>query len=125
MKKLISSITMMFFAFGIASCQSSDAYKTVREKEFTELTKTPNAVILDVRTPEEYAEGHIENAKLMNYYGDNFNSEVSKLDKNKTYLVYCKSGGRSSEASTIMAEKGYKVFNLSGGISNWVGKVVK
>lgn len=85
-----------------------------------------NSVILDVRTPEEYEEKHIPNSTLINVQdAQNFVSEIEKLDKNKAYYVYCRSGGRSAMAANIMEQMGFKeVSNLEGGITDWHGEVV-
>ncbi len=125
MKYLLYGIVLLLQLSTIGSCQSSGKYKTVDEKEFKELVKKENTVVLDVRTPEEYTQGHLENAQLINYNSGNFQNEINKLDKSKTYLVYCKAGGRSAKASEELSAKGFKVYNLEDGISSWTGKVVK
>ena len=80
----------------------------------------PDFVILDVRTPGEFAEGHIENATNLDYYSETFRDELSKLDKDKTYLVYCRSGKRSRNAVDIMVELNFReAYNMSGGIIEW------
>ena len=80
----------------------------------------PDFVILDVRTPEEFANGHIEDAINLDYYSETFRDELNKLDKNKTYLVYCRSGRRSSNALNTMKElKFSEVYNMLGGIIEW------
>lgn len=80
----------------------------------------PSFVILDVRTAEEFASGHIENAINIDYYSDTFRDELDNLDKNQTYLVYCRSGRRSGSALDIMAELGFnEVYNILGGIIAW------
>ena len=80
----------------------------------------PDFVIIDVRTPEEFADGHIENAINLDYYSETFQDELNKLDKNKTYLIYCRSGKRSSNALNIMQELNFReVYNMSGGILEW------
>ena len=86
-----------------------------------------NAVIIDVRTPEEYEEVRIPNSKLINVQEpQSFVDEIEKLDKSKAYFVYCKSGGRSMMACNIMAQMGFsKLANLEGGITDWHGEVVK
>lgn len=77
-------------------------------------------VILDVRTPEETAEGTIPGAITIDFLGDSFDAEIAKLDKSKSYLVYCKSGGRSVGASNKMIETGFSdVTNMMGGYSAW------
>ena len=86
-----------------------------------------NSVILDVRTPEEYDERHIPNSKLINVQEpQSFVDEVEKLDKSKSYYLYCRSGGRSATACNIMEQMGFTdVANLEGGITEWHGEVVK
>jgi len=80
----------------------------------------PDFVILDVRTPEEFADGHIENAINLDYYSEIFRDELNKLGKNKTYLIYCRSGNRSGKALDIMEELNFReVYNMVGGITKW------
>ena len=91
-----------------------------------EMNADENAVILDVRSPDEYEEKHIPNASLINIgEPQNFMNEIEKLDKDKSYYIYCKSGGRSMMACQIMYQAGFEnVINLDGGITNWHGEVV-
>ncbi len=80
----------------------------------------PDFVIIDVRTPEEFGEEHIENATNIDFYSEAFRDTLNALDKNKTYLIYCQSGGRSGSALDIMAELNFKkVYNILGGINQW------
>ncbi len=99
--------------------------KTINQEEFNKLVKDSNTVIIDVRSPGEISEGYIPGATLFFDYNDaNFESNIEKLDKSKGYVVYCRSGGRSSKAAEILSEKGIKkVYNLDGGISNWTGEL--
>lgn len=84
------------------------------------IASTANMTILDVRTPEEYATGHLENALNIDYKAASFRNEIGKLDKNKPYLVYCRSGKRAAESVKIMNELGFTdVKNLAGGILQW------
>jgi rhodanese-related sulfurtransferase len=77
-------------------------------------------IILDVRTPAEYAEGQILNAVNVDFTSPNFKDEVGRLDKNVTYLVYCRTGARSAAAAEIMKELGFKdIYNMNGGITEW------
>lgn len=79
--------------------------------------------MLDVRTPKEFKKGHIDGAKNMNYYDDDFDAQIEKLDKDKPVYVYCHSGGRSAKAMSLMKEKGFKeVYNLLGGYGAWVSQ---
>ncbi len=84
-----------------------------------------NAVILDVRTEEEVEESSIPNSIHIDIYkGQGFLDEVNNLDKNKSYYVYCKSGGRSNQACLLMGQLGFeKTFNLLGGITEWTGPI--
>jgi rhodanese-related sulfurtransferase len=78
-------------------------------------------IILDVRTPSEYAYGHIPKAINLDFNLSNFKEEASRLDKNSTYLVYCQSGSRSTAASKILSELGLRnIFNMTGGITAWL-----
>ena len=81
----------------------------------------PEFVILDVRTPDEFRGGHIPKAINIDVNSADFRSEIGKLDRNKAYLVYCRSGVRSAQASEIMSELGFKnIFNLLQGYNQWV-----
>lgn len=83
-----------------------------------------NAVIIDVRSPQECASGVIPKAKKINFFDPNFKGMVDQLDKNKSYYLYCRSGNRSGKACRIMQSLGFeKTFNLSGGMMGWQGKV--
>jgi len=81
-----------------------------------------NVVIIDVRTPEEFNQEHIQDASNIDFYSDNFKDELNKLDKTGTYVIHCRSGGRSSQALDIMRELGFReVYNM-GGIIQWKEK---
>lgn len=80
----------------------------------------PDFVIIDVRTPEEFGEEHIENATNIDFYSEAFRDTLNTLNKNKTYLIYCEVGGRSGSALDIMAQLNFKeVYNILGGINQW------
>lgn len=80
----------------------------------------PDFVIIDVRTPNEFAEGHIENAINVDFRSETFRDELNKLERNKTYLVYCRIGGRSGSALEIMKELNFReAYNMLGGINVW------
>lgn len=97
------------------------SYKDIAASEFkTEIENNPNAIILDVRTPEEIEESNIENHIAINLMDASFLEKIEALDKSKTYLVYCRSGNRSGHACRIMASKGFgELYNLAGGIIAW------
>ncbi|NBW28586.1 MAG: rhodanese-like domain-containing protein [Flavobacteriaceae bacterium] len=85
-----------------------------------------NAIILDVRTEDEFSEGIIPGAINIDIYkGQGFLYAIEELDKSKNYYVYCRSGGRSAQACSIMNQLGFpNTYNLIGGIMNWEGEVV-
>jgi rhodanese-related sulfurtransferase len=77
-------------------------------------------VILDVRTPEEFAEGHLEGAIMIDFYEDDFADQIADLDPDVPYLVYCRSGNRSGQTAAIMEELGFAdVSDVDGGIVSW------
>lgn len=90
-----------------------------------QLNNDENAVILDVRTQDEVDEGKIPNSLHIDIHrGQGFIYEVDALDKTKNYFVYCKAGGRSGQACTIMNQLGFKhTYNLIGGIMEWTGDI--
>lgn len=119
----INQLYLFVITFIIFSCngQTSTAFKTIDVTSYSEKIKTtPNAQILDVRTPEEYATGHIENSDNVDWLTESFVLKTDKYDKTKPVFVYCKSGGRSAKASEKLAELGFTtVYNLDGGMLKW------
>jgi len=85
------------------------------------MSEDQNSILLDVRTPAEVAEGIIPGAIVIDFSAPDFADKIAALDKNKDYYVYCKAGGRSAKASTLMESTGFKkVYNLRGGYDGWV-----
>ena len=79
-------------------------------------------VILDVRTSEEFAEGHLEGATMIDFYRDDFAEQLAELDPDRPYLIYCRSGNRSGQTRAIMDELGFTdVADVDGGIIAWTG----
>ncbi len=72
-------------------------------------------ILLDVRTPEEYEAGHLENAININWYDADFSEQVSRLDKENTIYVYCQKGGRSAKAASVLDSLGFHAIDLTGG----------
>ena len=84
------------------------------------LAADPSVVVIDVRTPAEFAEGHIARAQVVDVSAADFPDQISKLDPSATYLVYCHSGNRSGQATAFMATLGFSsVYDLDGGIIAW------
>lgn len=87
--------------------------------------KNETAVLVDVRTLEEYNEGHIKDSLHIDIFSPSFIAEIEKLEKNKDYYIVCKSGGRSMTAGEAMENLGFsKVTNLAGGMMAWMGETV-
>lgn len=113
----------MFNLFGNSNKQSTIDQLTVSDFEEIRVNADDNTVILDVRTPEEFNEGAIPNAILIDVNGPNFASETEKLDPSKKYLIYCRSGMRSMKACSYLAAKGFTdLSNLVGGYIAWSDK---
>jgi len=140
MKSLIMSAAVLFAAF--TSCQSGNTDNAdtnastppqdvtqskqisadVTVDEFEKGIQGEDVIVLDVRKPDEYAQGHIANARLMNIYDGDFNEQLKTLDAKKPVYVYCRSGGRSGNAKNIMKQMGFaEVYNLRGGMMAWSG----
>lgn len=97
-----------------------------QEEWVSKLENDKNAVVLDVRTDAEVADGIIPNAVHIDIYrGQDFISEIEDLDKSKSYYIYCRSGNRSGQACRIMEQLGFEnTYNLEGGILQWEGDIV-
>lgn len=118
--KILFSLFFLFALFSV-NAQTATKIKTVEVAAFTkEIKTTPKPQILDVRTPEEFSEGHIDKATNIDWQNENFVKNTEKLDKNKPVYVYCKSGRRSLKASEKLEELGFKkIYNLDGGYLKW------
>jgi rhodanese-related sulfurtransferase len=113
----------------ISGCRSGSAqgaaYKTLNAQGFYGLVTRPgpDTVVMDIRTPEEYISGHVKNAVNLDFYSADFQKELSRLDKSKTYLVYCRSGSRTAQTLPIMQILGFrKIILLEGGLLEWVSR---
>ncbi|MFD0862722.1 rhodanese-like domain-containing protein [Sungkyunkwania multivorans] len=81
---------------------------------------TKNVTLVDVRTPEEYADGHIAGAANIDYFNDDFAKDISTYDKQTPIYIYCRSGKRSAKAATQMDSLGFRyIINLKGGLMAW------
>lgn len=120
-----SAVHNIFFLICLAcltlvACNQDKPVKALEPKDFQAEVQKQQGVVLDVRTPEEFQEGHLPEAHNIDYKGDIFKGSLEQLDKNKPYYVYCKSGVRSRKAAEIMQEMGFtQVYNMEGGIDAW------
>jgi len=112
----ILSLTLSLL-FVLVMGSTSEAQENLAPQAFVQKIKaTPSAQLLDVRTPKEWEAGKIASSKCMNFMDADFKHQVEKLDKNKPVFVYCAAGGRSTKASQILKEAGFKtIYNLQGG----------
>ena len=134
-------LAVLVVSLGLAACSNSDAttspettvarstesvapagIRVVAPEEAAATIADPPAdlVILDVRTLEEFEDGHIEGAVMLDFYRDDFADELAKFDPDVPYVLYCRSGNRSSQARAIMSDLGFQsVEDVEGGIVGW------
>jgi len=119
-----TGLLLIFFLAIILSACSGDGYKNLSTEEAKKLVDDSEAVVLDVRTPEEFEEGHIPKATLIPL--QELESRLGELDKDETYLVVCRSGNRSAQASELLVQEGFKkVYNMTRGMNTWDDEIEK
>ena len=119
---LVISVFLLLGMMIYSSCATrNNGFKTVSVDEFSKLIANREGIqLLDVRTQDEYNEGHIAGAKLIDVNDSLFlEKATSQLSKKKPVAVYCRSGRRSAKAANAMVKAGYQVINLDGGILAW------
>jgi thioredoxin len=132
MIRQLVSIAAILFLFSCSNAQnnqansnagqSQDVIEKVNAEKFRKLAEAGEGIILDVRTPEEVNQGYINGASTINFYDEDFESKLNMIQKDKPVYVYCKAGGRSSQAAEMMKKNGFKkVYNLEGGMNAWIG----
>jgi len=114
---LLISLTGVIF-----TCTAQEAkYADVSKARFAELVNNSKGLIIDLRTPKEYGEGHIEGAVNIDYFSKSFEGEIDKLDKKQTVYIYCASGGRSGLTMKLLKKKGFMtVYHLPIGYDGWI-----
>jgi rhodanese-related sulfurtransferase len=128
-KKLTASSVILVLAFvgfilWSPSVQSDQKFAAVSPVEASALIEKhkgdPDFVVLDIRTPGEYQSGHIENSIMIDFYSKTYVEEINQLDKEKIYLVHCRSGNRSSRSMALFKKLQFqKIYHLSSGINGW------
>ena len=118
MKRLAGLVlTILLATTTLAACSSGAEAQTVGAQEWLTQAGKPDVTVVDVRTPAEYAAGHVEGAVNIDVDGASFSDAIAELDKDGTYVVYCQSGRRSGIATDAMTKAGLThVYNLDGGI---------
>jgi rhodanese-related sulfurtransferase len=128
-------------ALGLAACGGDDdatdsvaepavdsdagapAFGLVSPQQALDLTKDPDIIVIDVRTPEEFAEGYIEGADMIDFYADTFADDIAALGPDSTYLLYCRSGNRSGQTAALMQQLGFEnVYDMEGGVVAYGGQ---
>lgn len=111
----------------MAACsESQNSSSTTEQQDYVQLAKTPGITVLDVRTAEEFTAGHLPNAVNVDINAADFEAKIKAMDPVKKYLVYCRTGSRSTAAVGIMQQLGFTdVINMEAGISAWGGELVQ
>ena len=115
-----SFVVLAFMVLG-SNCSKGQVNTSLTPQEFAKKAgQSKDAIVLDVRTLDEFREGHIEKSLNIDWNGNDFEKQVTKLDKSKPVLVYCLRGARSESAARKMRSMGFKeVFELKGGLAEW------
>jgi rhodanese-related sulfurtransferase len=123
MKKLLTGCSFLMILLFSSCIDTNDAKTEVRlitSEEMQSILELEDVQLVDVRTAEEFAIEHIPNAQNIDFRSPTFDKDITKLDKSKPVVLYCKSGGRSSKCVKKMEDAGFKkIYELDGGISKW------
>ena len=131
MKPVVTSmraLTMFILLLGAAAGTAAATRATIQDlsaRQFKQMldhhATDTDIVLLDIRTPQEFQAGHIRGAVLINYYASDFIDKLKALDREKTYLVYCRTGNRTGRSLPIFSRLGFqRVYHLETGISGWL-----
>ncbi len=108
---------------GLVGCTTASHYTSIDVERFAREIDRPEVQLVDVRTPQEYAEGHIEGALNMDVQEEaTFDQQIATLDKSRPVALYCRSGHRSKIAAERAAQAGFEVIELDGGYRSWIGE---
>lgn len=119
---LVSLFSLFIFSVGFSQESENEELRleTVDKETFKSAIESGEYILFDVRTVDEYMDGHIDGAKSLNVSDDQFDKTISNISASHKYLIYCQSGGRSSKALEKMEEAGFThVLELEGGYENW------
>tara|TARA_B100001113_G_scaffold199130_1_gene163114 strand:+ start:22 stop:429 length:408 start_codon:yes stop_codon:yes gene_type:complete len=107
----------------IFSCSliNNESINHMNSDELIDFIELNDAILVDVRTEDEYNSGYIENSLNIDYFSNDFSVNADKLDKNTPIILYCRSGNRSSMSANKISKLGFKeIYNLEGGILEWI-----
>ena len=127
MKNSIKALLLAFMALFILGCNVNSQEKSSDPKNIIQVINAEEyrdnitgKVLIDIRTPDEFNSGHLEEAVNINFYDKDFLEQMSTYDKNEALFLYCRSGGRSAKASAKLKDMGFtKIIDLKGGIKAW------
>lgn len=119
--KILRTLFLLPVIVLTVSCQGQTGVQKLTVDNFEKkLETTGNKIVLDVRTADEFKDGHLAKATMIDYYSSDFKDQVNQLDKTKPVFVYCAGGVRSGKASSILSQLGFKeVYDLQGGFNAW------
>ena len=113
--------TFIFFIFFSCGLNGNSSINQMNSDELLDFIEINNAILVDVRTQDEYNSGYIENSLNIDYLSNDFSGNIEKLDKNIPIILYCRSGRRSSMSANKLSKLGFKeIYNLDGGILKWI-----
>lgn len=118
LRRLLIAPALLAATLALASCGSSDAVTTVTGQQVAEAVSEPGVIVIDVRTPEEYAAGHVAGAANIDVQDPGFAAEIAQLPTDGAYVVYCRSGNRSAAAADQMADAGFTDITDVGGLDD-------
>ena len=118
--KTLLSIFLLVSFISLIACNDISSQRVSAEDFYTKLVDDNSSIIIDVRTPEEFSKGHLRNALNINWFDENFESQVEILSRERPVFIYCLSGGRSAKALDKISGMGFKnSYELNGGILEW------
>lgn len=115
----VSAIFVVAIMFVTVSYAQTNSFQSLSNEDFAKVLLKKHIQLVDVRTPAEFAEGHLENAINIDVNNPDFVNNIACLNKKYTVAVYCRSGKRSKKAAQILVDKGYKVYELNRGLLHW------
>ena len=117
---MIMRIALWSSLLALSAMAGEKVHVSIPAAEFQAKMAEETGTLLDVRSPKEHAEGHVAGCKLINYFDEDFKEQLTRLPKEGTYYIYCRSGGRSGKTLKLMKELGFpRVYDMAGGMTGW------
>ncbi|HYF36885.1 MAG TPA: rhodanese-like domain-containing protein [Prosthecobacter sp.] len=112
-------LAFLLCLLSVTAAFAADKVTHVTAEDAAKLVQTGKVTVLDVRTPDEYNEGHIKGAKNVDFSSPDFAAKLNDLDKSKPILVHCQAGGRSTKSLPALEKLGVPIYHLDGGMDAW------